>query len=187
MPEELHVKPLVAGSIPARIARLGSSVVEQRNVSQKLVIGTNLKDQQMNLADLERAADLQKRAYALLLWTGREARRLLEYESLSSSAKCADWLKRHLNGFPVELRPEANEFDGFAKMLTSFFTTSFHLEGTGSNVRLVRGRKFKDGRNRKYAQGRAAEAAEELSRVAIASLAKEEGVRLEGDRPDGSR
>jgi hypothetical protein len=135
----------------------------------------------MNITELESALDLQKRAYALLLWTGKEARRLLADESLSSSAKCADWLKRHLNEFPVELRPGADEFDGFAKMLTSFFNTSFHLEGAGGNVRLIRGRKFKDGRNKKYAQGRAAEVAEELTRVAIASLAKEEGVRLEGD------
>lgn len=133
----------------------------------------------MNIAELENALDLQKRAYALLLWTGREARRLLDDESLGSSAKCAVWLKRYLNEFPVELRPAANEFDGLARMLTSFFNTSFHLEGTGSNVRLVRGQKFKDGRNKKYAQGRAAEAAEELTRLAITSLAKDEGVLLE--------
>lgn len=133
----------------------------------------------MNITELERALDLQKRAYALLLWTGKEARRLLADESLSSSAKCADWLKRHFNEFPVELRPGPDEFDGFAKMLTSFFNTSFHLEGSGGNKRLVRGRKFKDGRNKKYAQGRAADAAEELTRLAVASLAEEEGVRLE--------
>ena len=133
----------------------------------------------MNITELESALDLQKRAYALLVWTGKEARRLLDDESLGSSAKCADWLKSHLHEFPVELRPAADEFDGFAKMLTSFFNTSFHLEGAGRNVRLVRGRKFKDGRNKKYAQGRAAAAAEELTRVAIGSLAKDEGMLLE--------
>lgn len=135
----------------------------------------------MNIEELESALDLQKRAYGLLLWTGREAACLLDGESLGSAARCVDWLKRHLNEFPIDFRPAADEFDGFAKMLTSFFTTSFHLEGTGSYVRLLRGRKFKDGRNKKYAQGRAAEAAEELTRVAISSLAEEEGVRLEGE------
>lgn len=130
----------------------------------------------MNIVELENVLDLQKRAYSLLLWTGKEASNLLDQQSLSSSSRCVHWLKHHLNEFPIDLRPAPAELDQFAMMFTSFFNTSFRLEGTGRSARLVRGRKFKDGRNRKYAQGRAAEAAGDLSRTAVASLAETEGI-----------
>ncbi|MGV3772275.1 MAG: hypothetical protein ACO1QB_05195 [Verrucomicrobiales bacterium] len=83
-----------------------------------------------------------------------------------------------MNHIPLEIRPGPDELDPFSKMLTSYFNTSFHLNGAGANARLVRGRKFKDGRNKKYAQGRAAEAAAELSRLAVRSLAQEENLLL---------
>jgi hypothetical protein len=136
----------------------------------------------MNMEELEKALDLQKRAYALLLWIGKHAQQLLDQQALSSSTLCIDCLKRHGDEFPTELRPGSSELDGFAKMLTSFFDTSFHLEGgDGSDARLVRGRKFKDGRNRKYAQGRAEQAAAELSRIAVASLAQDEAIAIEDE------
>jgi len=130
----------------------------------------------MNIDKLENALNLQKRSYALLLWAGEHAQHLLDQETLSSSNRCIDWLKRHWNKFPVELRPGLSQLEPFAKMLTSFFATSFHLEHEGSDARLVRGRKFKDGRNKKYANGRAADAAAELSRMAIICLAEGEGI-----------
>jgi hypothetical protein len=135
----------------------------------------------MNIEELERALDLQKRSYALFLWTGGEAPRLLEQETLSSSASCVDWLKRHWNDFPVELRPGLAELDAFAKMLRSFFTTSFHVDVKNGNPRLARGQKFKNGRSKKHAVGKAAETAAELSSMAIASLAESEGIVLKND------
>jgi hypothetical protein len=130
----------------------------------------------MDFLELENALDLQKRAYALLLWTGKEAAHLIDNEMAASPCRCADWLKRHLNEFPAELRPAPAEFDVFAKMLASFFNSSFHLEGSGASARLVRGQKFKDRRNKKYAHGRAIEAAAELSRLAVISLAQDAGI-----------
>src|SRR4051812_7159319 len=59
------------------------------------------------------------------------------------------------------------ELKPLALMLTSFFSTSFHLEGEGERRKLVRGRKFKDKRNKKYALGRAGEDAAELSRLTL--------------------
>lgn len=133
----------------------------------------------MNFEKMERALDLQRRSYALLLWVGQNARRLVDQESLSSCRSCVDWLKRHWNEFPVELRPRLHELDAFAKMLTSFFTTSFHIDAKNGTARLVRGQKFKNGRSKRYAAGKAEEAASELSSIAIASLAEGEGVLLQ--------
>lgn len=133
----------------------------------------------MNFEQLERALDLQKRSYALLLWIGQSTRRLLDREALNSCTSCVDWLKRHLNEFPVELRPGLAEMDVFAKMLTSFFTTSFHVEVKEGNARLVRGQKFKNGRSKKYGASKASETAADLSSIAIASLAAEESVLFE--------
>ena len=133
----------------------------------------------MNFEGLEAALDLQKRAYALLLWIGREASarpHLLDAEALGSSTLAAHWLTRNLNVFPTELRPHLDELHPFALMLTSFFNTSFHVKHSGTARRLVRGQNFKDRRNKKYATSRAENAAEELCRLAINAIAEEEGV-----------
>lgn len=135
----------------------------------------------MKFEELERAFDLQKRSYALLLWIGQNARRLLDQETFGSCRSCVDWLKRHWNDFPVELRPGLDELEAFAKMLTSFFTTSFHIDAKNGTARLIRGQEFKNGRSKKYAAGKAAENAAELSSIAIASLAETEGILLEND------
>lgn len=127
----------------------------------------------MNIEELEKAVDLQKRSYSLLLWLAKEAAGLLMEEALTSTKGCVPWVKRHLNQIPSDSRPKPGDVDAFALMLTSFFNTSFHLERTGVKVQLVRGRKFKDGRNRKYAQGRAELAAAELTRIAVKALADE--------------
>jgi hypothetical protein len=135
----------------------------------------------MKVEELERALDLQKRSYALLLWIGQSASRLLDQQALGSWSSCVDWLKHHWNDFPVELRPGLAELDAFAKMLTSFFTTSFHVDVKNGKARLVRGQKFKNGQSKKHAAGKTAETAAELSLMAIASLAETEGILLEND------
>lgn len=130
----------------------------------------------MKIEELEKALHLQKSAYALLLWFAKEASDLLVEEALTNAAACVPWLNRHLNQIPSDSRPKPDDVYAFALMLTSFFNTSFHLERTGVKVRLVRGRKFKDGRNRKYAQGRAELAATELTRIALKALVDEESI-----------
>jgi hypothetical protein len=153
-----------------------SSVVEQRKCFFTLCRRLNF----MNIEDIATALDLQKRAYALLLWTARKAARLLEADSLAANVSCERWLARHWNVFDTEVRPPLGELKPLALMLTSFFNTSFHLEGEGERRKLVRGRKFKDKRNKKYALGRAGADAVELSRLTLESLAQEEGIPAPG-------
>jgi hypothetical protein len=154
-----------------------SSVAEQRNCFFKLCRRPNF----MNIEDIAIALDLQNRAYALLLWTARKAPGLLETDSLAASDSCERWLARHWNVFDTEFRQSFGELKSFALMLTSFFTTSFHLEEEGERRKLVRGRKFKDKRNKKYALGRAGIDAAELSRLALEALAQEEGIPAPGE------
>ena len=130
----------------------------------------------MELSELEQAMELQRRAYALLLWTWRTGREMLDPDALSSAASAQRWLARNWNALDPEHRPETTELECFSFMLTSFFNTSFHLErsGMGRGWKLVRGRQYKSGRNRKHARGRAQAAAEELARLALKILANEE-------------
>jgi hypothetical protein len=132
----------------------------------------------MKLEELEKALDLQQRAYRLLIWIGREQPTLLDVNALSSSAACALWVKRHWNVFPAEHRPELSEIDAFGKMLSSYLNTSFHLQGEAGALRLARGRAFKNGQSRKYGQRRDAQTAAELSKLALTYLAQDEGLQL---------
>jgi hypothetical protein len=117
----------------------------------------------MDLHRLETAIDLHKRAYALLLWLGKncaDRESLLDEEALSAPSLCEQWLRRELSVLPREFRPAADEFPSFARMLTSFFNTSFHIDHThGSRRRLVRGQGYSDARHRRHSGRRANERA----------------------------
>ena len=133
----------------------------------------------MKIEELENALNLQRRAYGLLLWLSREASNTLDEEALGSPSRCAEWAKHYWNQLPGEFRPVPADTDAFARMLSSFFNTSFHLDRSRGVVRLVRGRKFKDKRNKKYATDRTEKAAAQLERAALASLAADESIQVE--------
>jgi hypothetical protein len=139
----------------------------------------------MELAELQTIVDLHKKTYDLLLWLNGQARtrpallRVAQAESLASTERCVAWLKRHLNDFPVELRPRPDEFQIFGHLFSSFFSTSFKVvetQGWDETVEtsLSRGAKsFRGRRHKRYTEGRQERAAEELKRLALTELAEE--------------
>ena len=92
-------------------------------------------------------------------------------------------MKRHLNELPLELRPKPHEFRPVGYLLSSFFHTSFRVAEVRSwdtaETTLVRGVKsFKNPRHKRHTEHREEEAAIELKRVAITTLANECGISL---------
>ena len=143
----------------------------------------------MDLTELQTIVDLHKKAYGLLLWLNGQARsrpallKGAQAESLASTERCVAWLKRHLNDFPVELRPRPDEFQVFGHLFSSFFSTSFRVVETQGwdavETSLSRGAKsFRGRRHKKYTERREERAADELKRLALAGLAEERGLNL---------
>jgi len=178
MPEELHEpagRRFESGLSPAM------GWVAQADKAVRLFLNTlSSALTTMNLHELEAAIDLQKRAYALLLWLGKNGPTrpsLLDEESLSAPSFCEHWLRGSLSVLPSELRPAADELQSFARVLTSFFNTSFHIDHHhGGGRRLVRGQGYSDARHRRHAGRRANERAHELVSLALEALAREENV-----------
>ena len=143
----------------------------------------------MDPTELQTIVDLHKKAYDLLLWLNRQARsrpallKVAQAESLVSTERCIAWIKRHLNDFPVELRPRPDEFQIFGHLFSSFFNTSFRVVETqgwdGLETSLSRGAKsFQGRRHKKHTQRREESAADELKRLALTGLAEERGLDL---------
>jgi len=143
----------------------------------------------MDLTELQTILDLHKKAYDLLLWLNGQTRsrpallKGAQAESLASTERCVAWLKRHLNDFPVELRPHPDEFQVFGHLFSSFFSTSFRVVETQGwdsvQTSLSRGAKSLHGRRHKiHTERREERAADELRRLALAGLAQERGIDL---------
>jgi len=143
----------------------------------------------MEVTELQTILDLHKKAYDLLLWLNGQARsrpallKSAQAESLASTERCVAWLKRHLNDFPVELRPRPDEFQVFGHLFSSFFSTSFRVVETQGwdavETSLSRGAKSPRGRrHKKHTERREETAADELKRLALAGLAEERGLNL---------
>jgi hypothetical protein len=131
----------------------------------------------MKLSELQNALELQKRAYSLLLWLAKQGSAcsgLLDAEALSTPALCERWFNQNLNYLPREIRVDPGEIERFARMLSSFFNTSFHFEKTELGPRLVRGQKYTDIRHKRHVRRRAEERACELVRLALRALVLEE-------------
>src|SRR2546423_4894319 len=85
----------------------------------------------MDLTDLQTIVELHKKAYDLLLWLNGQARsrpallKGAQAESLASTERCIAWIKRHLNDFPVELRPRPDEFYVFGQVRELIRRTQF--------------------------------------------------------------
>jgi hypothetical protein len=144
----------------------------------------------MELTELQTIVDLHKKAYDLLLWLNGQARsrpallKVAQAESLASIERCIAWLKRHLNDFPVELRPRADEFQVFGRLFSSFFTTSFKVvdiqRWDTMETSLSRGAKsFRGRHHKKHTERREERAADELKRLALVGLAEEHALRLQ--------
>ena len=149
----------------------------------------------MKEEDLQNAVEFQKRAYGLLLWLKRRARTnpdLLSAglaESLAHGDKCADWIRQQAGNFPCELRPPAGKVRALGFLLSSFFSTSFRFatvrqwRADDFEATLVAGAiEFRGRRHKRHAGLRQQQAAEELIRLALVSLAEESGVKIPGER-----
>lgn len=143
----------------------------------------------MEFSELERVVGLHKKGYDILLWLKQAARskpRLLsedETDLLASGEKCVFWVKRHLNDLPLELRPSPDDFRPVGYLLSSFFHTSFRVAEVRGwdtvETTLVRGAKsFKNARHKRHSDRRETQAAIELKRIAITTLAEDCGVSL---------
>lgn len=103
----------------------------------------------MNKQELENVLDLHRKAYAALLWIGQQARQhpasvsVEIAEELQNVADCERWTRRHRCDLPANARPAEADMSAFARLLTSFFQTSFHMEQASDEkqpgVQLVRG------------------------------------------------
>src|ERR1035438_2722206 len=92
-----------------------------------------MKVKRMKLEDLEKAVEVQQKAYGLLLWLKQRARTHPELfsaekvEPFASGDSCVAWVRRQSGGFPHQFRPTAGQVREFGFVLSSFFTTSFRI------------------------------------------------------------
>lgn len=138
----------------------------------------------MKREELEKVMGWQKRAYGLLMWLNHEARSkpaMLSAEAveqMSVAESCVVWINHNLNSLPREFWPEPSELVPFARLFSSFFSTSFRVGEQGyRDASLITGAvKIKDKRHKKHLERRQKEAALDLKRAAMSALAEETGV-----------
>jgi hypothetical protein len=115
---------------------------------------------------------LQKLAYEALLWINHHqtvrdscfARG--EADLLLHEQTCETWLARHIDNLPCNLRPDAKDAPAFARLLSSFLSTSFELAPGGWIVR-----RHPERRN-KRARAKDDLAMQHLQRFALQDLAE---------------
>ncbi len=140
----------------------------------------------MKFEDIENAVEVQRKAYQMLLWLKQRIRtnpKLFapeQTEPFTTGATCEQWMGRHEDSFPVQLRPNPGQERAFAYVLASFFNTSFriaevrHWDTVETNLvagmRGIRGRRHKQ----KVIQ-RQTQRAEDLRLLTLSQLAEEYG------------
>ena len=142
------------------------------------------------LSSITRVLELQRGAYGLLLWLGERAQNdnsILGDDNLEkwrAADSTQEWLRLFVGMMPADLRPQEADFSAFARLFSSFFSTSFHISET-SNERIVPGYYWQERRRslvagapstgKKSAKGKARvkEGARELERLALEHLALE--------------
>jgi hypothetical protein len=121
---------------------------------------------------LSKVLRLQKQAYEALLWINHNqaARDACfahgEADLLMHEQTCETWLARHVNCLPANLRPDPKDAAAFARLLSSFFSTSFELSAGGWIVR-----RHPEPRN-KRARAKDNLAMQHLQRFALQDLAE---------------
>lgn len=86
----------------------------------------------LDRAELERAVEIHRGAYRLLLWMAEEIRagRLAAdaaHARMSGPDVAIDWLRRLRGRFPEDLRPQEGDLESWAHMLSSFLNVSFEI------------------------------------------------------------
>lgn len=138
----------------------------------------------MEQSEIQHILRLHHQAYDALMWMNREPNvraRLLtgtEIDLLRHEQSCERWLARHVAELPKELQPSAEDHPAFARMLSSFFATSFELPTGGPLVRRrsrLPKRKARE-KNQRVVSG--------LQRFALQDLAEQAGLNQVETRAD---
>ncbi|GIW95439.1 MAG: hypothetical protein KatS3mg110_3480 [Pirellulaceae bacterium] len=84
------------------------------------------------LDEIRRVVELHEKSYRLLRWVGSALETgtvTFNYVHVAMSASDAakEWLRRHFANIPGDLRPNEDDIDAFAKLFSSYLTTSFEL------------------------------------------------------------
>ena len=138
----------------------------------------------MKLDELEKAMELQRKAYGLLLWLKSRVRtnpaflKSISGEPFASGEACAEWVRQRVSSFPELLRPRDAEIREFGFILSSFFGTSFRIAEVRTWERvettIVAGStSFRDRGHRRRAEQNHEHDALELRRLAMDELARE--------------
>lgn len=86
-------------------------------------------------AELSTALELQQRSYALLKWVQGSLRGgglsfAVVHQTTDSSAAASEWIGRHFANIPADARPAPEQVTVFARLFTSYLTTSFTLSAS---------------------------------------------------------
>ena len=87
----------------------------------------------MNYEELDELLGLQRQAYGCLLWIKQLMRGNvilladLKAGRFADAGFCREWVIKNLKRLPSELRPDESRFQAFARLLGSFFQTSFRV------------------------------------------------------------
>lgn len=81
---------------------------------------------------LSRMVDLQEKSYLLLKWVNQSLRRgTLDFKYIHNAMDVAEaseeWIARHFDNIPLKARPKKHEIKEFARLFSSYLTTSFEL------------------------------------------------------------
>jgi len=82
--------------------------------------------------NLSRIIELQQKSYALLKWVNDGLKRNVlsfkyMHEAMDTSNAAKEWIGRHLNNIPLDIRPEKENLSEFSHLFASYLTTSFEL------------------------------------------------------------
>jgi len=84
------------------------------------------------LDELDRIIDLHQKSYALLKWVNKGLQRgVLRFNYIHGAMDAAnaakEWIGRHFENIPMDIRPPREYLDEFAHLFSSYLTTSFEL------------------------------------------------------------
>jgi hypothetical protein len=86
----------------------------------------------LTFSDVDRAARLQRKAYALLVWFQRHLDRALfptheAHAAMGTQRVARMWIEQNLDPLPPEARPTSGDLELLANMFASYLTTSFDV------------------------------------------------------------
>lgn len=136
----------------------------------------------MERAEINRILRLHRQAYRALMWINHDDRARgqmfapAEIDLLEHEQTCERWLSRHLAQLPEELRPGSEEAPAFARLLSSFFTTSFEVGAGGRLINRSRNPR------KKRVEAKDRQAMLRLQQYALEELAETAGLDCAADR-----